>query len=128
MAVRACVLFALLFACVAAPAAQASPADPYARFDLSQPDGTAFTARPWGDEFEHGLETAGGYTLVVDDGWYEYAQQAPDGSLAPSGLRAGIDAPGTLPKYLRNTGRPAPDTPFGERGDLGRQFEEPLIE
>ncbi|GEM_PF-1037751 len=85
-------------------AAPAAPID----FTLTQPDGTtSFTARQWGDEWNHGIETADGYSILqAEDGWWVYAGAQVDGSLAPalngSGVRkVGIDSPEGLPLHLR---------------------------
>lgn len=64
---------------------------------LSQPDGTTFKARQWGDERMHGWETVDGHTIVKDEatGYWYYAtvdnkgelQGAPDkrvGDFSPS--------------------------------------------
>src|SRR4051794_41152778 len=93
---------ALAAACGAAPA-RAVPADPDARFELRQPDGTAVTVRPWGDEFVNGVETLDGYTLLRDGDWWEYARATPGDGLEPSGLRAGVDDAGGLAPHLRGT-------------------------
>ncbi len=75
--------------------AQADPADTRP-FTIEQPDGTAFQARLFGDEYYNGTETASGYTVLQGaDGVWLYAEQATDGSLRRSDARVGIDpAPG----------------------------------
>jgi M6 family metalloprotease-like protein len=99
----ACALALLIFT-----SAQASPAAPL-EFPLTQPDGTVFSARQWGDEWNHGFETLGGYTILqMTDGWWVYARATGDGLLASSlagdsPLRVGLDSPGDLPLHLRPT-------------------------
>lgn len=75
-------------------AAHAVPASPELR-TLTQPDGTRFEARLWGDEWVNGWETAAGYTILKDEKtsrWF-YAEPADDGSLRASGRMAGKDQP-----------------------------------
>ena len=81
--------------------AQASPAAPL-DIPITQPDGTTFTARQWGDEWNHGFETLDGYTILqMADSWWVYARAAGDNLLSPSPLRVGLDSPGDLPLHLR---------------------------
>ncbi len=66
-----------------APAAQAAPAAPV-DIPMTQPDGTPFTARQWGDEWLHGYETVDGYTILqAEDGAWVYAARGADGALVP---------------------------------------------
>ena len=109
-------------ACVPNPAG-AVPANPEQRFDLPQPDGSTVRARPFGDEFTNGFETLDGYTLIEQGDWWEYARKTADGDLEPTGLRAGVDDPSGLPRGLRDTSEPPPDSPFGARGRLGGPLE-----
>ena len=68
-------------------AASASPADPRPQ-TLTQPDGSTFTARLYGDEYVNGFETLAGYTVVQDTaGTWSFAEPTPGGRLRPSGLR-----------------------------------------
>lgn len=62
---------------------------------LSQPDGTVFKARQWGDEVSHGWETGEGYTILPDrnTGKWSFAVHDGDGRLVSSGLVVGKDAP-----------------------------------
>ncbi|HOH46818.1 MAG TPA: carbohydrate-binding protein, partial [Candidatus Cloacimonadota bacterium] len=47
---------------------------------LQQPDGTRFEAYRSGDEFYNWLHDTEGYTIVQNDqGYYVYAEAAPDG-------------------------------------------------
>jgi immune inhibitor A len=89
--------------------AEAVPVDPEQRVQLSQPDGTAFEARPFGDEWYHGFETPAGYTVVRDarSRTWEYAEPQGD-ELVPSGLVAGEDRPAGLDRHLRDPSRAAP--------------------
>jgi M6 family metalloprotease-like protein len=109
-------LIAAFFLALALLAARTVPvqAGPPAPFDfpVPQPDGTEVTVRLWGDEWQFGYETPDGYTLVEDPstGFLVYAEQNPDGTLAPA-LRDGIAVrPGeTRPEGLQAGARPAPD-------------------
>ena len=94
---------AVLLAC-AAPRAEAAPVDPTARLELTQPDGSTVVARGYGDEWLHGLETVDGFTLLRDaaSGYWEYARPQPAGTLAPSGLRPGVDLPAGLRRGARD--------------------------
>lgn len=56
---------------------------------LQQPDGTEITLRVRGDEFYNWHEDMEGYTVVIDGGWYVYANLGADGRLAPTGLVVG---------------------------------------
>jgi len=72
---------------VGVSAASASPADPSPR-TLSQPDGSSFAARLYGDEYVNGFETLAGYTVVQDAaGAWSFAEPTPGGRLRPSGLQ-----------------------------------------
>jgi len=85
-------------------AAPAAPID----LQVSQPDGTSFTARQWGDEWQNGMETAAGYTILEgEDGWWSYAVLEDGGALGPARqaggerLLVGIDSPEGLPLHIR---------------------------
>ncbi|MGA9397201.1 MAG: M6 family metalloprotease domain-containing protein [Anaerolineaceae bacterium] len=89
--------------------AEASPAAPI-DLTLTQPDGaTTFTARQWGDEWNNGIETVEGYSILqLEDGWWVYAEVQADGLLGPvlvesAPRRVGIDSPEGLPLNLRST-------------------------
>ena len=72
---------------------------------LVQPDGTTLQARPFGDEWYHGMETADGYTILrnPDSGWWSYAETTPSGALVSSSQRVGILPPVGIPLHLRDT-------------------------
>ncbi len=106
-------IIALGLACALALAtftsAQAAPAAPI-DFTLTQPDGTRFTARQWGDEWNHGTETVEGYSILKDPGtgYWVYAALQPDGSLAPGLVDGRLQVvgkadPRAIPKHLRST-------------------------
>jgi hypothetical protein len=61
----------------------------------TQPDGTTFTARAWGDEFQGWMETGTGYRIVKNytDGYYYYAILDANGEFAPSTAKVGIHPP-----------------------------------
>ena len=74
---------------------------------LSQPDGTTFRARQWGDENLHGWETEEGFTVVRDErlNRWTYAEHAADGRLISTSRLAGKDKlPAGLSKRIRPRG------------------------
>lgn len=90
-------------------------AGPPAPIDIvvTQPDGSAVTLRQWGDEWQHGMETPDGFTVLQDEasGAWVYAALQEDGSLAPASadgqmLVVGVNEPAGLEPYVR----PAPDS------------------
>ena len=94
-----------LVACVCfAAQAAAAPADRKVVKTLSQPDGTTFQARLWGDEFANGYETLDGYTVVLDrkDKTWKYAERDAKGNLKASGKQVG-KAKDKPSKHLRPT-------------------------
>ena len=59
-------VFSAVFVCafICTQPVEASPAAPV-EFELIQPDGTTiFTAHQWGDEWNNGVETLEGYTII----------------------------------------------------------------
>ncbi|NOY63754.1 MAG: M6 family metalloprotease domain-containing protein, partial [Gammaproteobacteria bacterium] len=88
-------------------AALAVPAAP-GMVELSQPDGSTFKARQWGDEWGHGWESSSGYSIVLDavtQSW-RYAELTADGNLAPSAILVGSKRmPLSTPKHLRPSGQ-----------------------
>jgi len=111
MKVRLSVCLAGLFLSVVlafslAAAVSAAPAAPV-ELTLTQPDGSMFIARQWGDEWVNGYETLDGYTILQqEDGWWVYAETAADGGLAPvpageGNLRVGSILPEGLPLHAR---------------------------
>lgn len=102
MKIRICIgfLFAALF--LVTMELPAIPACPFL-FELQQPDGIRFLARAYGDERNNGLETAAGYTIVLDPatGYWVYARLRPDLKLYPSTQIVGIHAPWQISKHLR---------------------------
>ena len=62
--------------------------------EWTQPEGTTFIAKLWGDEFEHWMETDDGYRIVKGSGkFYYYAQLDSSGEFTPSSYKVGIDVP-----------------------------------
>ncbi len=71
---------------------------------LTQPDGTTFQARPWGDEWMSGWETEDGYTITQNaHGCWMYAVMSASGGFAATAYIAGIDDPAAagIPKGVR---------------------------
>lgn len=97
-----------LLALLGITSVQAAPAAPI-DIPITQPDGTVFTARQWGDEWNHGYETTEGYSILqMEDGWWVYAEPQADGRLGPAleagqPRRVGIDLPAGMPLHLRPT-------------------------
>lgn len=76
-------IFALIFTFCFCSNVSASPAAPIDH-TLTQPDGSTFTAKQWGDEWSNGFETIEGYTILqAQDGWWAYADLDSDGKLVP---------------------------------------------
>ena len=77
-------------------------------YELIQPDGTAISARQWGDKWSHGWETTEGYSIVFDKdtGNWTYAEADADGRLASSARIVGKNLPlDNSQKHLRPTGK-----------------------
>jgi M6 family metalloprotease-like protein len=79
-------LLPLLLATIFAGNALGVPALPIIHI-LSQPDGSEFKARQWGDEWNSGFETIEGYTIIKNSATevWEYAVPDGEGGLASSG-------------------------------------------
>jgi M6 family metalloprotease-like protein len=61
------------------------PAHPDVTYQVTQPNGSQLTLKPYGDEFEFRDITPDGYTVVKgQDGWFYYAELGQDGQLIPS--------------------------------------------
>lgn len=72
-------------------------------FLVSQPDGTSFLARLWGDEYAKVLMTTDGCAVMrCDDGFYRYAYYNPDGTRESSGYKVGPDTPSLVLDACRN--------------------------
>ncbi|MBI3161138.1 MAG: M6 family metalloprotease domain-containing protein [Chloroflexi bacterium] len=113
----ALLIFIVLLTAQPTHTAHAAPPAPL-EVTLYQPDGTAFQARAWGDEWSNGMETLDGYTIILDEPsqYWVYAALSSAQSLAPapgSGpagyLIVGRDAPAGLPRHIR----PAVTRPAG---------------
>ncbi len=75
---------------------------------LTQPDGSKFQARVWGDEHAHGMETLDGYTIMLDPqtSYWVYAVRSASGVLIPAmgpqgKLVVGKSGPTALSKFAR---------------------------
>lgn len=107
-------IVAILLAVQPLSAVHAAPPAPI-DVTLYQPDGTAFQARAWGDEWSNGMETLDGYTILLDgpSQYWVYAVLASNQSLAPASgphgqLIVGRDEPVGLPQHIRpQSTRPA---------------------
>ena len=99
---------------------------------LEQPDGDAFAARQYGDEWNHGYETKSGYTVVQAPRSDEWVYAVEDGGdLEATSRVAGEDAPpADADKHLRaDVAEPSIDYPdpnlapasveTGEEGKMG---------
>ena len=76
--------------------ASASPAK-RGPLELSQPDGSTFTAHIYGDEFGRIKTTIEGYAIMQDnDGWWCYASYDDQGNKYNSGWRIGEDVPASV--------------------------------
>lgn len=111
-------VFSLVFILLAAWSGEvsAAPAAPV-EFELTQPDGSTFTGRVWGDEWQNGYETDAGYTILREtDGWWVYAAAAKGGTLAPQlqgnqeRLLVGKAAPDGLTPHLRPAEKSMPQS------------------
>ncbi len=113
------ILLALMLLLAAQPfmVAHAAPPAPI-EITLYQPDGFAFQARAWGDEWSNGMETLDGYTILKNEQsqFWVYAAEPTNDSLRPSALIVGRDDPAAagLPLHIRpNVNRPAGSPPAG---------------
>jgi immune inhibitor A len=106
LAPKAAALFAA-FCVLQAQPAPAAPASPDIK-TLVQPDGSAFAARQWGDEWQHGWETESGHTILFESGTrrWVFALPAAAGKLLASRHIVGRDGPPPgVARFLRG----APD-------------------
>ena len=68
-------------------------------FTFTQPDGTEFQVRGWGDQYNARFETLDGLPIVQNPatGYYEYAAVSEDGDeIRVTGTRADATLPGDL--------------------------------
>ena len=75
-------------------------------FTFTQPDGSQFQVRGWGDQHHAAFETLDGFTVVQDPvtGYFQYATLGEDeDELLPTGARPGIADPTALglPAHVR---------------------------
>ncbi len=74
--------------------ASAGTANPTAKRELIQPDGSRLSVRLSGDAWDNYYETLDGYTLVANSsGYWTYAISAQDGGLTASPALPGFDNP-----------------------------------
>jgi len=83
-------------------------------FQLRQPDGSTFWARPWGDEWMNGTETMAGHTILFDalSRRWVYAERNAAGQMVPSNVPVGQPVPPGLPLHLRPLGQPVQPSPL----------------
>lgn len=123
MVLAAGVILWFVVALLSSGIAQAAPAAPTV-LELSQPNGVPFQARLYGDEWNNGIETANGFTILQNrgTGYWEFAKKGPGGRLQPSGLQVAIDSPAGLHKHLRpQVAAPSPAPPALASPNTGTQ-------
>ena len=108
-----CVCALLLsLASLASPARRGS-------INLTQPDGTTFTAYLTGDEFARIKTTADGHAIIQDeDGWWFYAIYESDGGKKSSGHKVGSDVPG----HIKSLSLHIPYSIIGDNAIKARQI------
>ena len=90
---RILALIAFTFICLSAAAHPVRPTV----LSFTQPDGTTFQGKIYGDEFYRIKATIQGHAIVQDeDGWWCYAQFDHEGNRTSSGYRIGENAPGDV--------------------------------
>ncbi len=107
--IRCCLVLVLLFGALYRPeesfADQASPR----LHALTQPDGTTFSARPWGDEWMSGWDTTDQYAIIQNQqGYWTYAARDMSGRFTPTAFVVGREDPAVygISKRLRPFFRP----------------------
>lgn len=108
-----CVCALLLsLASLASPARRGS-------INLTQPDGTIFTAYLTGDEFARIKTTADGHAIIQDeDGWWCYAIYESDGGKKSSGHKVGSD----VPAHIKSLSLDIPYSIIGDNANKARQI------
>jgi M6 family metalloprotease-like protein len=104
-------LLLFVFLLAITPPLYAGPASPDP-IEINQPDGSVISARINGDEFQAWTTTeVTGHTILHnrESGYWEYAEQALDGTLKLSGIRARRDD-SAVPAGVRKGLRPPRDT------------------
>lgn len=128
--ILAAAIITSVFILITGAPATAAPANPE-QFPLTQPDGSTFFARQWGDEWNNGIETTAGYTIVKDPGTglWVYASQGSGSLLSPASndnhlLVVGKDEPvGLVPGIRPQTERPnLNDVPINDLSPQGQNF------
>ncbi|MFT5141020.1 MAG: M6 family metalloprotease-like protein [Rhodothermales bacterium] len=85
-------LLILLSSLFISASTMAMPAYPEA-VTTNQPDGSEIVIRGFGDEHFHWLEDSNGFTVVEQNGWYQYAALDFNGRLTSTGLNVGSADP-----------------------------------
>ncbi len=93
---------------------QAGPVAPLV-VELSQPDGTTFSAVPRGDEYANWMETTDGHTVIEENGTWYYAGKDNKGRLISTGARVGtlsVIELQSMPRHLMPPRSPEADKPY----------------
>jgi M6 family metalloprotease-like protein len=87
----------------------------------TQPDGSTFEVRLWGDEFSVHTETTDGWTIIQDaNQWWSYATSDGNGGITASNVRIGLGDPNTLrvAKHLKQSTAQRSATRVAQRARL----------
>lgn len=112
-------LIALIFGLILLP--QAAPAAPSAQipYEITQPNGSRFTAVTKGDEWSNRIETRTGYTVKKDtDGYWRYVKEYRNGEPILGNTRADAPPPRDLQKNIRSDVEPLLLTPLKARENV----------
>ena len=85
----------LVFIMFASANISAMPAAPFP-FSEVQPDGAEIMLHLRGDEHFSWIEDTNGYTVIKNNGWFEYAELGRSGHLVPNGIIVGRENPQAL--------------------------------
>lgn len=123
-------IFVLIFSFCMFSTVSAAPAAPIDH-TLTQPDGSTFTARQWGDEWSNGFETIEGFTILqTQDGWWAFAELAADGKLVPVlegeqpvlvGEALSTDIPLHVRPMIESSGQTLRGVPVERSSNIGTQ-------
>ena len=95
-------LYIILIMLTIAATAMARPAKSGLQ-TFTQPDGTTFEGRCYGDEFFKIKTTSDGHGIIrQEDGWWCYVRYSADGTRESTGYRVGSEAPQSVLQESRN--------------------------